>query len=324
MQCGRRIGVSTAGLGAGFRGRGPAFPAVHRRIPCLAAISASSSTAHPIEHAGVFAGFALPEQPRRRIPGAVVAIEQPAVVRRIGQQDPGRAPERRGEMGDAGIHRDDEIEAVYQRCGLDEVGQMRGEVDDVGVFMQHRPILGSRVLLQADERRIDVEHRQKHPQRDRPVMIVACARGLPDQTMPTRNLSCSFPGGRGGPARPARGRGRRRQIRNLGRDAVEPRSKHHRQARQADNACRTPAARRPRTAGTAQTPGSPDSSGCTASNHQDDAGAARRHHRHIARELDRIAQSLVDMDQDGLAFDVFLAHATSARKISDSPPKNSS
>ena len=58
--------------------------------------------------------------------------------------------------------------------------------------------LGPWVLLQADEGRIDVEERRKRPQRDRPVMIIACARGLPDQTRPTRNLSCRaetvFPG----------------------------------------------------------------------------------------------------------------------------------
>src|ERR1700760_117286 len=50
---------------------------------------------HPVEHLAIVALRALPEQPRGRIPGTILAIEQPAMVGRVGQQDPGRTPERR-------------------------------------------------------------------------------------------------------------------------------------------------------------------------------------------------------------------------------------
>ncbi len=50
--------------------------------------------ANALDDMRVVTALVLPEQPRRRIPGAVVAIEQPAIVRHIGQQDPGRAAER--------------------------------------------------------------------------------------------------------------------------------------------------------------------------------------------------------------------------------------
>ena len=53
------------------------------------------------------------------------------------------------------------------------------------------------------------------------------------------------------------------------------------------------------------------------SNDQNDARAARGQHRHVARELDGIAQSLVEQDEDGLAFDRLPRRATSAGRISD-------
>ncbi len=61
--------------------------------------------------------------------------------------------ERGGKMGDAGIHRDHEIEATDQRRGLDEIRQMRGQVDDAAALCQHVTIGGARILLQADEGR---------------------------------------------------------------------------------------------------------------------------------------------------------------------------
>ena len=69
---------------------------------------------HPIEHAGIVACIILPEQAHAWIPGAVIAMKQPAIVRRPRQQDPGRTSERAGEMGDAGIDRYHEIEAPTQ------------------------------------------------------------------------------------------------------------------------------------------------------------------------------------------------------------------
>src|ERR1700722_15952422 len=68
----------------------------------------------PVDHARVVARFALPEQANRRIPGAVVTTEQPAIIRRPRQKNPGGTPKCGGEMGDAGIAGDDEIEDLNE------------------------------------------------------------------------------------------------------------------------------------------------------------------------------------------------------------------
>src|ERR1700734_921524 len=60
-------------------------------------------TSQPVDHAGVVARFALPEQANRRVPGAVVTTEQPAIIRRPRQKNPGWAPKCGGEMGDTGV-----------------------------------------------------------------------------------------------------------------------------------------------------------------------------------------------------------------------------
>src|ERR1700726_3751248 len=71
--------------------------------------------AYTIQNARVFARFGLPEQTNRRIPGTIVAIEQPTPVRNVRQEDPDRSAETSGEMGYAGVHRDHQVEARDQR-----------------------------------------------------------------------------------------------------------------------------------------------------------------------------------------------------------------
>ena len=56
--------------------------------------------------------FNSSEQRRAGIPRAVAAVEQPAIVRRVRQQDPGREGEAAGEMCHAGVDRDHEIKTV--------------------------------------------------------------------------------------------------------------------------------------------------------------------------------------------------------------------
>jgi hypothetical protein len=73
------------------------------------------------DHAVPAAAFILPEQARGRIPGAVLAIQQPAPVGNERQQHPDRLAERAGKMGDTGVHRDDEIEIADQGCGIGEI-----------------------------------------------------------------------------------------------------------------------------------------------------------------------------------------------------------
>ena len=85
---------------------------------------------YPIEHAPIFTGFALPEQPHRRIPGAVVATEQPTPIGPVRQKDPGRTSQRAGEVDDAGIDRDHQIEARNKGRGFCEIGEVSGQIYD--------------------------------------------------------------------------------------------------------------------------------------------------------------------------------------------------
>src|SRR5580704_1773516 len=48
---------------------------------------------HPLDNARILAARVLPEQADPRVPGAVVAVQEPAIIGRARQHDPGRAPE---------------------------------------------------------------------------------------------------------------------------------------------------------------------------------------------------------------------------------------
>jgi hypothetical protein len=63
----------------------------------------------------------LTEQARRRIPGTVLASEQPAPIGNERQQDPDRLRQRAGEVGDRGVNRDHEIEALDCRGGVGKI-----------------------------------------------------------------------------------------------------------------------------------------------------------------------------------------------------------
>src|SRR5581483_5728241 len=124
-----------------------------------------------IDDAAVVACFILPEQANGRIPRAVITTQQPAPVRQVGQQNPGRPPERAGEMSDAGVDCDHEIKTIDQRRGLGEIGKMRTYIDDASLFEQSL-VIRLRVLLKTDEGSVEVEQTQIHLQRDRPVAVV--------------------------------------------------------------------------------------------------------------------------------------------------------
>ena len=142
------------------------------------------------------------------------------------------------------------------------------------------------------------------PQRHRSVDDRSCG---PDcRTRPGRRATCREV--RGGLPRLARGLWREAANRMTGGGMVSRRVPKA-SGRLAIGQCRSNAGRDSAGIGRhCETPGNPDSSGYSAAlDHQNDAGAARGHHRHIARELNGIAQSFIDMDEDGLAFDGFLA-----------------
>ena len=77
------------------------------------------------------ARFILPEQARGRIPGAVHPVEQPAPVRNERQQHPDRFRQRAGQMGYAGIDRNNKIEIGDQRRGIGEILQLLAEMNEI-------------------------------------------------------------------------------------------------------------------------------------------------------------------------------------------------
>ena len=70
----------------------------------------------------------LPKQARARIPRSGIPVEQPAPIWTVRQQDPDRTSERPGEMNNAGIHRDYEIQFRYERCRIEEIVQRAAEM----------------------------------------------------------------------------------------------------------------------------------------------------------------------------------------------------
>src|ERR1700726_746956 len=64
--------------------------------------------AHPLDDAVPIAAPGLTEQSSSRVPGAVVAVQHPAKIRRIRQQDHYRLAQCAGEMRDGRIDRHDD------------------------------------------------------------------------------------------------------------------------------------------------------------------------------------------------------------------------
>jgi hypothetical protein len=62
------------------------------------------------DHVIQYAYHIFPKQPGGRVPRAIVAISQPAPVWRGEQHHSGRHCQRAGEVSDAGIDRNDEVE----------------------------------------------------------------------------------------------------------------------------------------------------------------------------------------------------------------------
>src|SRR6185312_11328140 len=83
----------------------------HRRACGPLTDACAELGSHAGDDASIVAGLILPEQPCGRVPGAVVAIEHPAPVRRIGKRDPGRAGQRASEMRHAGVDGDHKVKA---------------------------------------------------------------------------------------------------------------------------------------------------------------------------------------------------------------------
>ena len=80
----------------------------------------------------------LAEEPRRRIPGAVLALEEPAPIRNEGQEDEDALAHRAGEMGDRRVDGNHEIEIGDGARSLCKVGEFRRRLGD-GCSKLHAP-----------------------------------------------------------------------------------------------------------------------------------------------------------------------------------------
>ena len=134
------------------------------------------------ENALPIAGLRLAEQPRAKIPGRILALEQPAKIGRERQQRPNRFAERAGEMHHRSIHRDHQIEELDHRRRIGKIGELIADHRHIGMGAQRGAFGGIQVLLETHE--LHVRHRQQCGEAlegDRPVAIVLVRRApLPD------------------------------------------------------------------------------------------------------------------------------------------------
>jgi hypothetical protein len=64
-------------------------------------------------------------------------------------------------MRHTGIDRNHQIKATHQSGGLGKIGQIGGQIDNVGSIAQERLVVRPRILLQTDKARIDVQQARK-------------------------------------------------------------------------------------------------------------------------------------------------------------------
>ena len=81
-----------------------------------------------LDHTGPVARTGLAKLAQLRIPGAVVAVQQPAPAGIEAVQQPNRLAERAGLMGDRGVDTDDEVKIGDEGGGIGEVVQIGGKI----------------------------------------------------------------------------------------------------------------------------------------------------------------------------------------------------
>ena len=120
----------------------------------------------------IFPALGLPEKTNRRIPGTLLTMEQPSVVRHIRQKYPCGATKSTCEMSDAGIDSDDQIETRDQSCGVGEIDDLLGKIDNIAPLLEKILVCRPGVFLQADKQRVDIKDAGQHLQRRRTVVVV--------------------------------------------------------------------------------------------------------------------------------------------------------
>ena len=85
-----------------------------------------------IKNPGPATDSALPEQAHGWVPGAVIALKEPAPIRVEGQQHPDGLAQRAGKMDNGRVRRHDQIEITHHRRCIRKIGEKWG---DVGSFI---------------------------------------------------------------------------------------------------------------------------------------------------------------------------------------------
>src|SRR5262245_28808811 len=273
------------------------------------------------DHAIPIAEGWLPEQSRARIPPAAIARKRPAPVGRERQQDPDRPSHRTRKMRDRGIDADDEIDESDHGRRVGEIVKLRADLHHARFARQQLGVFAAQLALNADEpdRGLQPE-RSEAGERDRTVAIVDVLRvsGPSDRdARPLERLNARAPLGDVGVIRP--------YIGTLGRDrrglGLERQRKAAQRAMDVEGPKRV-AARRHR--------------GRALELHQQrrelwlhlqhDLGARARQQRDVARELDRVAQPLLGVQQDRVALQRIFSEpertavAATLRRHAGSPP----
>ena len=212
--------------GRGLRGAALAFGLERRQPLAVALHDGFQLCCDARDNVGPVLALFLAEQPHGRIPGIVLAIEQPAPVGHPRQQHPDRLAQRAGDMRNRRVDGDDEVERADGGGGIDKVLERRREILDRRFAFQFFQIGRARAVLQARERRArDGKERSEHRQIERTAGVVDMIRvARPDDADPQAFHFCK-------PRVPALLRLRRRaQIGNLSRNGFEPRLENARQA----------------------------------------------------------------------------------------------
>ena len=110
---------------------------------------------HLLEDAGPVAEGGLAEEAHGGIPGGAVAGERPAPVGDVGEGEPDGDAEGAGEVADAGVGADDEVEVLHHGGGVEE--SAAGSIEVVAERLdcevgQGGELIVAVAFLEADER----------------------------------------------------------------------------------------------------------------------------------------------------------------------------
>ena len=145
-------------------------------------------------HTGPIARRFLTEQACAGIPGRVVAIQQPAPIRRKLEQYPHRLAERASQMRGGCVHADEEVQICDQRRRVRKIFKQFAPVRDAD-FGEPLAIAVAQLLLQADEVGIEVEQRPQQLQGDGAARWISAAGPYEANPRPSRGPQALRPSG---------------------------------------------------------------------------------------------------------------------------------